>query len=282
MQEWINVALEWIDNPIIQAGAASFLAALIVAKLLSYMWLSGLAIIAAFCATVYLISDFNFDSLTIIKKIVLAGLVAAILAPLFDLVSSHVRLMRCFIAIACACIVLWVFWTVLERKDWRDIVVYGSGLVAYIACLSLLLDRLASTSVRAASSAMGLGASIGMSALLSASALLGQLGIAIAMAGAAYLFIQFVSNRLLPSGRTFTLPLSVLCGLIAPAAMILAKLPWYCLPLFLLIPLTAQIPLPGNWSLRWQTIVLFMLTLISSAIPVLLIMHESGDIPYLN
>lgn len=280
MQEWINTALEWIDNPIIQASAASFLAALIVAKLLSYMWLSGVAIIAAFCATVFLISDFNFDSLTIIKKIILAGIVAAILAPLFDLVSSHVRLMRCLIAILCAGAVFWVFWSVLERKDWSDMVVYGSGLLAYVVCLSLLLDRLMSTSVRAASAAMGLGASIGVSALLSASALLGQLGIAIAMAGAAYLLLQFVSNRLLPSGRTFTLPLSVLCGLIAPAAMILAKLPWYCLPLFLLIPLIAQIPLPGNWSLRWQTIVLFMLTLISSAIPVLLIMHECGDLLY--
>ena len=282
MQEWINVALEWIDNPIIQAGAASFLAALIVARLLNFMWLSGLAVIAAFCATVYLISDFNFDfdSLTITKKIILAGLVTAILAPLFDLVSSHVRLMRCLIAIACASVVLWVFWSVLERMDWSDIVVYGAGLVAYIVCLSSLLDRLTSTSIRAASSAMGLGASIGVSALLSASALLGQLGIAIAMAGAAYLLLQFVSNQSLPSGRTLTLPLSVLCGLIAPAALILAKLPWYCLPLFLLIPLAAQIPLPANWSLRWQTVVLFMLTLLSSAIPVLLIMHESGNLSY--
>lgn len=281
MQEWLNVALEWIDNPIIQVGAASFFAALVVAKLLSSLWLSGLAIIAAFCATVYLIADFDFDSLTITKRIILAGLVASLVAPLFDLLSSHNRLVRYLIGIACAGVVLWVFWSVLQRKDWMELAMYGTGLVAYIGCLAFLLDRIAPMSVRASSAAMGLGASIGISALLSASALLGQLGLAIAMAGVAYLLLQFVSNRLLPCGRTFTIPLTVLCGLIAPAAMILAKLPWYCLPLFLLIPLAAQTPVPGNWSLRSQTFILSVVTLICSALPVLLIMYESGDLPYL-
>lgn len=281
MQEWLNVALEWMDNPIIQVSAVSFFTALIVAKLLSSIWLSGLAVIAAFCATVYMIADFDFDSLTITKKIILAGLVASLIAPLFDLVSSHNRLIRYLIVMACVGAVVWVFWSVLERKDLADLVLYGFGSVAFIACLSIMLDRIAPMSVRASSAAMGLGASIGVSALLSASALLGQLGLAIAMAGVAYLLLQFVSNRLLPCGRTFTMPLTILCGLIAPAAMILAKLPWYCLPLFLLIPLAAQTPLPANWSLRLQTFILSVVTLITSALPVLLILYESGDLPYL-
>lgn len=172
------------------------------------------------------------------------------------------------------------FWPVLQRKDWMELALYSTGLVAYIGCLAFLLDRLASMSVRASSAAMGLGASIGMSSLLSASALYGQLGFAVAMSGAAYLLLQFVSNRLLPCGRTFTIPLTVLCGLIAPAAMILAKLPWYCLPLFLLTPLVAQMPLPRNGSLRIQTVILFILTFICSAMPVLLIMRQSGDLPF--
>ncbi|MDH5552194.1 MAG: hypothetical protein OEX82_02560 [Nitrosomonas sp.] len=281
MQEWLNVALEWIDNPIIQVAALSFFAALLVAKLLSSMWLSGLAIIAAFCATVYMIADFDFDSLTITKKIIVAGLVASLVAPLFDLLSSHNRLARYLIAIACVGAVVWVFWPVLERKDLADLALYGSGLVVFIACLSVLLDRIAPISIRASTAAMGLGASIGVSALLSASALLGQFGFAIAMAGIAYLLLQFISNRLLPCGRTFTIPLTVLCGLIAPAAMILAKLPWYCLPLFLLIPLAAQTPLSGNLSIRLQTLILSVVTIIFSALPVLVILYESGDLPYL-
>lgn len=280
MQEWLNVSLEWFNNPIIQSSAAPFVTALIVAKLFSTIRMSGLAVIAAFCATVYLVADFNFDSLTITKKIILAGLVAAVIAPIFDLLSSHTRLLRYVIAISCASVILWVFWPVLQRKDWMELVLYSTGLVAYIGCLAFLLDRLAPMSVRASSAAMGLGASIGMSSLLSASALYGQLGFAVAMSGAAYLLLQFVSNRLLPCGRTFTTPLTVLCGLIAPAAMILAKLPWYCLPLFLLIPLVAQMPLPGNGSLRIQTFILFILTFICSAMPVLLIMHQSGDLSF--
>ena len=70
MQEWLNVALEWMVNPIIQVAAASLFTALVVAKLLSSVWLSGLAVISAFCVTVYLIADFDFDSLTITKKII--------------------------------------------------------------------------------------------------------------------------------------------------------------------------------------------------------------------
>lgn len=280
MQEWLNVLLEWFNNPIVQSTAAPFVAALIVAKLFSAIRLSGLAVIAAFCVTVYLVADFNFDSLTITKKIILVGLLAAAIAPLFDLLSSHTRLLRYVIAIVCAGIILWVFWPVLQRKDWMDLALYSTGVVAYIGCLAFLLDRLAPMSVRAGSAAMGLGASIGISSLLSASALYGQLSLAVAMSGAAYLLLQFVSNRLLPCGRTFTIPLTVLCGLIAPAAMILAKLPWYCLPLFLLTPLVAQIPLPGNGSLRIQTVILFILTFIGSAMPVLLIMHQSGDLPF--
>ncbi len=280
MQEWLNIAFEWMGNPIIQVTAASLFIALIVAKLLSSVWLSGLAVIAAFCVTVYLIADFDFDSLTITKKIILAGLFTSLVAPLFDLLSSHSRLARYLIGIACAGVVLWVFWPVLEKKELADLMIYGGGSVAYIVCLSMMLDRIAPMSVRASSAAIGLGASIGLSALLSASALLGQLGLALAMAGVAYLLMQFASNRLLPCGRTFTLPLTVLCGLIAPAAMILAKLPWYCLPLFLLIPLAAQTPLPNNGSLRLQTTVLLIPVLISSALPVLWLMHESGDLPY--
>lgn len=280
MQEWLNVLFEWFNNPIVQSSAAPFVAALIVAKLFSTIRLSGLAVIAAFCATVYLVADFNFESLTITKKIILVGMVAAAIAPLFDLLSSHTRLLRYVIMIACASVVLWVFWPVLQRKDWMELVVYSTGVVVYIGCLAFLLDRLAQMSIRASSAAMGLGAGIGISSLLSASALYGQLGLAVAMSGAAYLLLQFVSNRLLPCGRTFTLPLTLLCGLIAPAAMILAKLPWYCLPLFLLTPLVAQMPLPGNVSLRIQTAILFFMTFIGSSIPVLFIMHQSGDLPF--
>lgn len=280
MPEWLDLLREKFNNPIVQSGVAPFVAALLVAKLLSYIRLSGFAIIAAFAATVYLIADFNFDSLTIVKKIILVGLIAAAIAPLLDLASSQARLIRDLIIIASVSVILWVFWSVLQPKELKGFAIYGLGLITYIACLAVLLDRLASAPIRAGAAGMGLGASIGVSALLSASALLGQLGISIAMAGVAYLLFQFFSNRLLPCGRTFTLPLTMLCGLIAPAAMILAKLPWYCLPLFLLTPLAALIPLPENWSLRWQTVGILLFTLIGATIPVLLIMHESGDLVF--
>lgn len=270
--------LEWLNNPIVYSGIASFFAALFVAKLFSYIRLSGLAVIAAFCATVYFIADFNFESLTIINKIILAGLVSAAIAPLLDLISSHTRLIRYVIILACSSVVIWVFWSVLQRKEWMELFILSVGLVSYIVLLGILLDRFAAAPIRASASCMGLGVSIGVSTLLSASALLGQMGFAIALAGGAYLLLQFFGNRVLPCGRALTLPLTVLCGLIAPAAMVLAKLPWYCLPLFLLVPVFAHIPMPGSWSLRWQVVLLSLLTLMSAAIPVLLIWHESGNL----
>ncbi|MDP1559592.1 MAG: hypothetical protein Q8K59_04865 [Nitrosomonas sp.] len=47
-----------------------------ITPLFSYLKLSGLTVIAGFCATVFLIADFNFESLIIIKRIILPGLIA--------------------------------------------------------------------------------------------------------------------------------------------------------------------------------------------------------------
>jgi len=61
----------------VQGGLAPFVVALIVAELLQRMRLSGLAIIAGFAVTVYLVSDFSFEALTASRKIVLLGLLSA-------------------------------------------------------------------------------------------------------------------------------------------------------------------------------------------------------------
>ena len=52
---------EWLNHPAVQSGIAPFIAALITAELFNRLRLSGLAVIAGFAATVYLVADFNFE-----------------------------------------------------------------------------------------------------------------------------------------------------------------------------------------------------------------------------
>jgi hypothetical protein len=153
-------------------------------------------------------------------------------------------------------------WPVLQQKEIQKATVYGIGIVIYMIWMTIHIDRLATKPVRASSVGMSLGIGIGVSASLSSSAILGQLGLSIGVACSAYLLAQLISGKPYFCGRTFTLPLSVICGLIMPATIMLAQTPWYCLPVVAAVPLVARVPLPSNWSLRKHIIVLSMLTLI--------------------
>ena len=253
---------DWAGHPIIQSIIVPFVAAWITTKSLNHLRLSGLAVIAGFCSTVYLIADFNFESLSTIRKIILSGLIAAIIGLLLDLTLSNRKYVRYLLAIACIIVVLWISWPVLQQKEILEATVYGTSIVIYMIWVIILVDRLTNKPARAGSAGMSLGIGIGVSASLSSSAILGQLGLSIGMACGAYLLAQLISGKTYSCGRIFTLPLSVLCGLIMPATIMLAQAPWYCLPVIAAVPLVAHVPLPSNWSLRKHIIVLSMLTLI--------------------
>jgi len=268
--------IELLNNPIVQSGVAPFFAALVVAMLFSYFRLSGLAVLAGFSTTVYLIADFDFENLSAIKKIILSGLVVALIAPILDLFAGNRRFVHYLIIIAHLVIGLWVFSTVLQHKAMQDMVIYCLGIAGFMICLAILMDGLSSNSIQAGAAGVGLGLGTGFAALFAASALLGQLGLAIGMAACAYMALQFFSRQLLPCGRTFMFPLSLLCGLIALAAVILAQLPWFSLLALLIIPAVVRLPLPGNWPLRGQIVVLLLYTITVGAIPTALIFYESG------
>ncbi|TFH07173.1 MAG: hypothetical protein E4H07_09420 [Nitrosomonadales bacterium] len=262
---------DWVSHPITQSIIVPFIAAWITTKLLNHLRLSGLAVIAGFCATVYLVANFNFEPLSSIKIIILSGMVAAVIGLMLDLTSNTWQFMSYLIAITCCNVVLWMLWPVLQQRDILEATIYGIGIVVYITWVTILFDRLATKPARAGSAGMSLGIGIGISASFSASALLGQLGFAIGMACSAYLLTQLISGKPYFCGRTFTLPLSILCGLIPPATIMLAQMPWSCLTVLAAIPLVANVPLPRNWSLREQIIVLSILTLIIAASSILIV-----------
>lgn len=270
--------MEWLNHPVIQSGLTPFLVALIVAFLLDRIRLSGLVVLAGFCTTVYLVTDFNFESLTATRKVILAGIIAGTIAPVLAMLPSPWRMVRYLLGIGAVAATLWIFWPILIQKPFMDSLALGTGLSLFVTWQVVLTDGLSSQPVRAGAAGLGMGAGVGFSALLGASALLGQLGLAIGAASGAYLFLQLLQNKPSSCGRTFTLPVSLLPALLASAALVLAKLPWYCLPVMALIPLAAYLPIMQTRSCRMQIVVFSLMTMLVAVVVLGLTWYAEGAV----
>jgi hypothetical protein len=268
---------ELLNHPAVQGGLAPFIAALIVAELLQRMRLSGLSVIAGFAVTVYLVSGFAFDPLTTSRKIVLLGLLAALLAVPTAWFSP--RWLRPLLAVAGGAVAVWMALRILQQQQTSTMLLWGASCALYVGWLVFWMDGLREASVRAGSAGLGLGLGTGAAALFGASALLGQYGLALGAAAGAFLLIQMLTNKPLPCGRNFTLPLSLIAGLTGYLAVLTAQLPWYALFLLAAIPLAAGIPVPAKQPLWLQSILLSAATLACAAGAVFLTWRVAGAPP---
>jgi len=268
---------EFLNHPAVQGGVAPFIVALIVTELLLRARLSGLAIIAGFAVTVYLVSGFAFVPLTASRKIVLLGLLSAGLS--LPLILLNPRWLRSLLSVAGGIAVVWVLLRILQYKESNTMLLWGAGCAVYVGWLVYCFDGLHSSSMRAGSAGMALGIGTGLAALFGASALLGQYGLSLGAAAGAYLLIQILTNNQLPCGRSYTLPLSLIAGLTACVAVISAQLPWYVLPVLATIPLVATIPLPARAALWLQSILLSAATLCCASVAVYISWYVAGTPP---
>lgn len=269
---------EFLNHPAVQAGLAPFLAALVTAVLFRHFRLSGLAIIAGFAATVYLASDFAFEPLTASRKIVLLGLLSIVPALLVDLVRS--RWLAMLLPILGGVAAIWTVQRVLQQQAPQVVLLWGAGCAAYVALLVWGMDKLEHTSPRAASAATALGIGTGAAALIGASALLGQFGLALGSAAAAFVLIQMLTNQTLPAGRVFTLPLALIGGLTGCVAVLSARLPWYALAILACIPVVARlVPMP-LLTVRIQSLLLTLLTSTIAAGAIYVTWRVAGDVPF--
>jgi hypothetical protein len=234
-------------------------------------------VIAGFAVTVYLVSGFAFDPLTASRKIVLLGLLAALLALPLGLTKAG--WLRPFLAVAGAAATLWMALRILQQQETSAMLLWGAGCALYTGWLVFWMDGLSDASVRAGSAGLGLGTGTGAAALFGASALLGQFGLALGAAAGAYLLIQMLSNSRLPCGRSFTLPLSLVAGLTGCLAVLTAQLPWYALAALAAIPLAAKIPVPEKQALWLQSVLLSAVTLACAAGAVYLTWRVAGAPP---
>lgn len=269
---------EFLNHPAVQGGLAPFVIALIVAELLQRLRLSGLAAIAGFAVTVYLVSDFSIDPLTSARKIVLLGLLSALLA--LTLLRINWRPLRLMLAVAGGIATVWMALRILQQQDMTHMLLWAGGCALYVGWLIFWMDTLHGSPVRAGSAGMALGLGTGGSALFGASALLGQFGLALGAAASAYLLLQAVTNSRLPCGRSFTLPLSFIAGLTGCLAVLTAQLPWYALPILAVVPLAAKIPVPEKMRLWLQSLLLSIATLSCAASALYLTWRVAGAPPF--
>ena len=116
---------ELLNHPAVQGGLAPFVIALIVAELLLRLRLSGLAVIAGFAVTVYLVSDFSIEPLTSARKIVLMGLLSSLLA--LTLLPFNWRPLRLILAVAGGIAAVWMALRIIQQQDMTHMLLWGGG-----------------------------------------------------------------------------------------------------------------------------------------------------------
>lgn len=263
-----------LTHPAAQAVLAPFLIALLTAELLQRMRLSGLAVIAGFAITVYLVSGFSYAPLTSTHKLVWLSVASGLLAIPLSLINGS--LWRPVLTVLAAAAAVWVAQRILMQQPTAVALQWGAGCALYVGWIVFWMDDLQGSPVRAGSAGMALGLGTGAAILIAGSSILGKYDLAIGSAAAAYLFIMFASNSHLSCGRSFTLPLSLIAGLSAILAVLTARLPWYALAVLALIPLAAKLPVSDKSPVWVQTTLLSAATLVCASGAAYLSWHSNG------
>lgn len=263
-----------LENPAVQAAAAPFLVALVLAFILRRwqpVW-QGLALMAGVLVTVWLTTGLSFQPLTSTRKIILCSLGLPFLALLFDGIgrSAGGRVASMFPSLVAAPLLasaaIWVAWPVLSRQHgWAFWVMAGQvavyAMVIAGALLSLLPGRsqaaeserkkaqqlVAARFAQQGGAILALAMGTGAAAVIGASALYGQLAFAVAAStGALLLATLLLWQR--EEGMTDLQSMALLAaavplGLLGAAASIYAKLPATALLFLACVPLLVRLPL---------------------------------------
>ena len=267
------------ENPIVQSAVVPFIVSLMVAVLLrphGWYW-AGLAAVAGFVATVYLVVGFQLFPLRADRKIMLIGGGAVVLGLLLDLLPWR-RLAPALLFVAGMAATLWLLWPRLSGfDDWKIwLIALAGGL--YTGWLVGASEGLKEKSLQADSLVFSLALGTGLTALLGATALYGQLGSAIAAAVGARLLLQLFGKSV-AAGAVMLTPLVAVTALLGVGALVYSKLPWYTLALLALAPLLARMPIPSRWPIFLQVVLSVVVTGLPAAAAIYLTWRELGAPP---
>lgn len=267
--------MNWLNDPVVQSSAAPFLAALIVGGAMLPVRLAGLAALAGFLTTVYLVGNFTFSPLTATRKIVVVGIAAALIGVVAGLAFRPTRSTGWVLGALFGLSSVWVFWSVLAQRPLLEAFLYGAGIAALVVWLVALTVSLHADPLRAGAAGLALGFGSGVGAVLGASALIGQYGLALGSACGAFLLFAMILGKRAAAGTVLTLTASVLGALLGAAAMMLAKLPWTSLVALASVPLLVRLPI-GARAPGWvQGVVASIYALVGAGAACALAWHAS-------
>jgi hypothetical protein len=243
--------------------------ALVVALALARTRFAWLAIFAGYATMVGLSTGFAFSPLTVARKTILLGLLAPLVGIAIDLGPRASRVSVAALALVAGAASVWVFLSILEQREAMNALAAGGGIALFVAALVAMTLRLHDEGLRGGAAGLGLGLATGIAGVLSASVGYLIAGIAIAAGSGALLLVQVALSRRIAPGITGMLSIGLLAALFAAGTLMLAQLPWYALPLLLLVPLAVTLPIPGRSPLIVRTSVLAAYALVAAAFPIL-------------
>lgn len=251
----------WLNDPMVQASLAPLLVGFVVALLLFKLRLGGLAAVAGFCTTAWLIGELQFTPLTAKRKLMLVALAAPAIGLLADLAFRAGRATAYALGVLSAAAAIWVFSSVLAQKAPLQMFIIGGGVALFVGWTVALTASLHGNSVRGGAAALGLGLGAGFAALMGATASYAQLGMALGAASGGFLLVQMLFGQRIDAGLVFCLAAGVQGALVAAGALLLANLGWAELAILAAVPLAARLPLPLSWPVWAQAFLASFYTL---------------------
>ena len=249
-----------MNDPLVQAGLAPFLAGFAVALLLFKLRLGGLAAAAGFCATAWLIGELQFTPLTLKRKLMLLALAAPALGLVADFAFRAGRTTAYVLGVVFGAAAIWVFSGVLVQKAPVQAFIIGGGVLLFVAWTVAFTASLHGNSVRGGAAALGLGLGAGFAALMGAAAPFPQLGMALGAGAGGFLLVQMMLGQRIDAGLVFCLAAGVQGALVATAALMLGNIGWVPLAILAAVPIAARLPLPARWAVWGQAVLASLYT----------------------
>ncbi len=266
------------DHPAIQSGVAPFIVALVIAVIfVRFSALGGLAIVAGFAISVFLSTGFSFEPLTSTRKITLLVLLSPILAFLLSYFKVHLKHVLNLSYVLGGAALLWVLWPVLSRNPVEMIMPVTAYLIYAIWMVSIFVRLSETTSIAAGAASTAVGFGVGITALIGASALLGQMGLALGAAGAAYLLVQLIFKKETEAGYTAMITSGLIAALTLPAAVVYAKAPWIVLPLIAIVPVIAFYPFEDEDTIWKNTVIVLAVMALPVGYAAYLTVQSAGE-----
>jgi hypothetical protein len=269
--------------PQVQSAVLPLLIAVIAGLLLrplGWFW-SGLAPAVAFFLSAALIEGIQFSPLTSTRKLLLIGLLAVFAGIVIDALRPARVSVSALLAILAAAAGIWLIWPVLQRQQGQPLWLMAGATVLYMGWLGGWTGSLYGTTLRAASTAWILALATGVTAFAGASAKLGQLGLALAAAAAAFCLLHIISEKF-RGGALYCVPALMIAGLLGVSGAVYAKVSWYSLIPLAVMPAVAAVIRLNRQRSRLVQAVLLTCVLLPLAIIAIVITRQLGvsDSPY--